>query len=469
MTVKTRFAPSPTGYLHIGGVRTALFSWLYARHQGGQFVLRIEDTDKERSTEEAIQVILDGLEWLGLDCDEGPIYQTHHLERYGEALDKLLAEGKAYPCYCSKERIEELRAQALARKEKPRYDGRCREGAEPVAGVEPVYRFKTPREGDVVVEDAIKGRVVFHNEELDDLVIARSDRTPTYNFSVVVDDSAMGITHIIRGDDHLNNTPRQIHMLRALGAEPPHYAHVPLIRAADGSKLSKRHGAVSVLEFRQEGYLPEALLNYLVRLGWSHGDQEVFSRDEMIELFDVKDINKSASAFNPEKLAWLNQQYIMKADVRRLAHELGWQLECMEVDTEHGPDLKALAEVQRERAKTTHEMALESLMFYQEPLEYHEKAVRKHFKLEALEPLRMVKEALASLEPWDREAIHGVVHEVAETLELKLGKVAQPIRVAVSGGPVSPGIDVTLELLGREKTLERLERAMLYIQDRGEG
>ena len=468
MTVRTRFAPSPTGYLHIGGVRTALFSWLYARHHGGQFVLRIEDTDKERSTEEAIQVILDGMEWLGLDADEGPIYQTHHLDRYGEALDRLLAEGKAYPCYCSKKRIEALRTEQMARKEKPRYDGRCRDGAEPEEGIEPVYRFKTPHDGEVVVEDAIKGRVVFHNNELDDLVIARADRSPTYNFSVVVDDSEMGITHIIRGDDHLNNTPRQIHMLRALGAEPPHYAHVPLIRAADGTKLSKRHGAVSVLEFRQEGYLPEALLNYLVRLGWSHGDQEIFSLEEMIKLFDVKDINKSASAFNPEKLAWLNQQYIMKADIRRLAYELQWQLECMEIDTEHGPSMLALAEVQRERAKTTREMALESLMFFQEPHEYHEKAAAKHFKLEALEPLRMVREQLSTLEPWNREAIHGVVHAVAEKLELKLGKVAQPIRVAVSGGPVSPAIDVTLELLGREKTLERLERAMLHIQEVGE-
>lgn len=467
MTVKTRFAPSPTGYLHIGGVRTALFSWLYARHHGGEFVLRIEDTDKARSTEEAIQVILDGIEWLGLAADEGPHYQTHRLDRYREVLDKLLAEDKAYPCYCSKARIEELRAAQMARKEKPRYDGRCRHGAES-RGIDPVYRFKTPLDGEVVVEDAIKGRVVFDNGELDDLVIARSDRTPTYNFSVVVDDSDMDITHVIRGDDHLNNTPRQIHMLRALGAEPPKYAHVPLIRAADGSKLSKRHGAVSVLEFRQEGYLPEALLNYLVRLGWSHGDQEIFSRQEMIELFDIDEVNKSASAFNPEKLAWLNQQYIMKADTARLARELQWQLECMGIDTAQGPDMGALAEVQRERAKTTREMALESLLFFQDVHEYHEKAARKHLKLDALEPLRMVRDGLSTLEPWERDAIHAVVHGVAEKLELKLGKVAQPIRVAVSGGPVSPAIDVTLELLGREKTLERLERGMLHVQQHGE-
>ena len=469
MTVKTRFAPSPTGYLHIGGVRTALFSWLYARHHGGQFVLRIEDTDKARSTEEAIQVILDGMEWLGLEADEGPFYQTHRMERYQAVLDQLLESGQAYPCYCSKERIEALRAEQMARKEKPRYDGRCRNGAEPQAGVEPVFRFKTPPDGEVAVEDAIKGRVVFDNRELDDLVIARADRTPTYNFSVVVDDADMGITHVIRGDDHLNNTPRQIHMLRVLQVEPPRYAHLPLIRAADGAKLSKRHGAVSVLEFRQEGYLPDTLLNYLVRLGWSHGDQEVFTLEEMIELFDIDDVNKSASAFNPEKLAWLNQQYIMQADTVRLARELQWQLECMGVDTSQGPSMEALAEVQRERAKTTREMALESLMFFQDVHEYHEKAALKHLKLDALEPLRLVQEGLTTLEPWEREPIHGVVHGVAEKLELKLGKVAQPIRVAVSGGPVSPAIDATLELLGREKTLARLERAMIHVQQHGEG
>lgn len=464
MTVKTRFAPSPTGYLHVGGVRTALFSWLYARHHGGVFVLRIEDTDKERSTEEAIQVILDGMEWLNLFADEGPHYQSQRLQRYEEVLQRLLDDGKAYPCYCTKEEIEQLRAEQMARKEKPRYNGRCREGREPRPGVDPVFRFKTPLEGLVTVDDLVRGRVVYDNTELDDLVIARADRTPTYNFSVVVDDWDMGITHVIRGDDHLNNTPRQIHMFQALGVEPPHYAHVPLIRAQDGSRLSKRHGAVSVLEFRQEGYFPEALLNYLVRLGWSHGDQELFTLQEMIELFDISGINKAASTFDPEKLQWLNQQYILRADSARLAHELEWQLECMGVDTEQGPPVAAVAELLRERARTTREMAMASLYFYQDFHEYHEQAARKNLTSKALEPLRAVKDRLGQLDGWEPGGIHEAIHGVAEELGLKLGKVAQPIRVAISGGSVSPPIDTTLATLGQKKTIQRLEQAIRFIE-----
>ncbi|HYM35221.1 MAG TPA: glutamate--tRNA ligase, partial [Steroidobacteraceae bacterium] len=313
MTIRTRFAPSPTGMLHIGGVRTALFSWLYARHHRGTFILRIEDTDLERSTPEAVQAILEGMEWLGLNADEGPFYQTRRMDRYKEVLQQFLQAGKAYRCYCSKEELEAMRARQTAAKQKPRYDGTCRHRTEPKPGVSPVIRFKNPESGAVIVKDVVHGDVRFENVELDDLIIARSDGTPTYNFCVVVDDSDMRITHVIRGDDHLNNTPRQINMLEALGATIPVYAHVPMILGADGAKLSKRHGAVSVLQYREDGFLPEALLNYLVRLGWSHGDQEVFSIEEMVAHFDICDVNKAASAFNPEKLLWLNQQHMQRA------------------------------------------------------------------------------------------------------------------------------------------------------------
>jgi glutamyl-tRNA synthetase len=312
--VVTRFAPSPTGMLHIGGVRTALFSWLHARRHGGRFILRIEDTDRERSTEEAVRVILEGMAWLGLDADDAPVYQTHRFARYSAVISQLLAEGKAYRCYCTKEELELLRAGQMIRREKPRYDGRWRDRTDSKEGVNPVVRFKNPLDGEVVVNDLVHGRVSFRNEELDDLIIARADGTPTYNFCVVVDDMDMGVTHVIRGDDHLNNTPRQMNMFAALGAAVPVYAHVPMILGADGAKLSKRHGAVSVLQYEEEGYLPDALLNYLVRLGWSHGDQEIFSREEMIRLFDIASVNKAASAFNPEKLLWLNQQHLMRAD-----------------------------------------------------------------------------------------------------------------------------------------------------------
>jgi len=305
--VVTRFAPSPTGMLHVGGVRTALFSWLHARHHGGKFILRVEDTDRERSTDEAVAVILEGMAWLALEADEGPYYQTKRFDRYREVIREMLAAGTAYHCYCTKQELDQMREEQVARKEKPRYTGRCRDRKEPRPGVDPVVRFLNPSEGAVVVDDLVHGPVTFQNRELDDLIIARSDGTPTYNFCVVVDDMDMGITHVIRGDDHLNNTPRQMNMLQALGATPPAYAHVPMILGPDGAKLSKRHGAVSVLQYAEEGYLPEALLNYLVRLGWSHGDQEVFTREEMIAEFDVHDVNKAASAFNPEKLLWLNQ------------------------------------------------------------------------------------------------------------------------------------------------------------------
>lgn len=462
MTVCTRFAPSPTGMLHIGGVRTALFSWLYARHHGGKFILRIEDTDRERSTAEATQVILDGMEWLGLGADAGPFYQTQRMDRYKEVIAQLLKEGKAYHCYCSKEELEELRNRQLAAKQKPRYDGRWRERIDSVPGVAPVVRFKNPLIGTVVVDDAIHGKVVFDNAELDDLIIARSDGTPTYNFCVVVDDWDMQVTHVIRGDDHLNNTPRQINMLRALGATLPLYAHVPMILGADGAKLSKRHGAVSVLQYREEGYLPEALLNYLVRLGWSAGDQEIFSMEEMVRLFDIKDVNKSASAFNPDKLLWLNQQHILRAAPGHLARYLKPQLAVLGVTVDDDARLAAVAKVQQERAKTLKEMAQNSLFFFREFDGYDDKAAKKNLTAESAPLLAAVHAGLTALTQWQASAIHDAVNQVATAHEVGLGKVAQPIRVAVSGTAVSPPIDVTLEVLGRDVTLARLARAMGY-------
>jgi glutamyl-tRNA synthetase len=464
MTVRTRFAPSPTGYLHIGGARTALFCWLYSRHHGGTFILRIEDTDRERSTEAAVQAILDGMAWLDLKADEGPFYQTQRFDRYREVAQRLLEEGHAYHCYCSKEELDAMRAEQMARKEKPRYDGRCRDRKEPVPGVNPVIRFKNPQEGQTVVEDAVKGRVVFDNHELDDLIIVRSDGNPTYNFCVVVDDMDMRITHVMRGDDHLNNTPRQMNILKALGVTPPQYAHLPMILGPDGTKLSKRHGAVSVMQYREDGFLPEAVLNYLVRLGWSHGDQEVFSREEMVQLFDIKDINTSASAINPQKLLWLNQHYIKTGDLKRLADELKWHLDRIGVDTSKGPSLEGLVKAQQERAKTFKEMAEGSRFFFEEPKEYDPQAAAKNLTPDVLPALMTLREKLVALPEWSAPALHDALNATAEGLGLKLGKLAQPLRVAVSGGGVSPPIDATLELLGRETSLKRLDKALEYIK-----
>ncbi|RKZ92331.1 MAG: glutamate--tRNA ligase, partial [Gammaproteobacteria bacterium] len=381
MTIRTRFAPSPTGYLHVGGARTALFSWLYARKHGGQFILRIEDTDLERSTAESVNAILEGMTWLSLEYDEGPFYQTHRFDRYKEVIDQLLEQGDAYYCYCSKEELDDMREQQRANKQKPRYDGRCRHLKAPKEGVQPVIRFKNPIEGSVVVNDVVRGNVEFQNSELDDLIIARPDGTPTYNLTVVVDDLDMGLTHVIRGDDHLNNSPRQINIFKALGEEPPVFAHLPMILGDDGARLSKRHGAVSVMSYRDEGFLPEALLNYLVRLGWSHGDQEIFSLEEMIELFDIEDVNKSASSFNTDKLLWLNQHYIKNSTPEHIAHHLSWHMGQLGIDPVQGPELSEVVVLQQERAKTLVEMAANSRFFYQEINEYDEKAARKNLTL----------------------------------------------------------------------------------------
>ena len=465
MSITTRFAPSPTGYLHVGGARTALFSWLYARKHGGKFILRIEDTDLERSTQESVNAILEGMAWLGLDYDEGPYYQTHHFDRYKEIIQQLIAQGDAYYCYCSKDELEQLRTEQMANKEKPRYNGKCRELTGLEEGREAVVRFKNPIDGVVTIEDLVKGDIVVANKELDDLIIARADGSPTYNLTVVVDDMDMKVTHVIRGDDHINNTPRQMNILKALGAELPKYAHLPMILGSDGARLSKRHGAVSVMQFRDDGYLPEALLNYLVRLGWSHGDQEIFTLDEMVEYFELDDVNVSASTFNMEKLLWLNHQYIMNSDPVHVARHLSWHIGQLGIDPVEGPDLVDVVKAQRERSKTLVEMAAASVYFYQEFDVYDEKAAKKNFTVGSDDVLEQLHAKLAEQKSWSAEPLHQVIVDLAEALGLNMGKVAQPLRVAVCGSAVSPAIDITLTLIGREKTLARLERAINYIRD----
>jgi glutamyl-tRNA synthetase len=466
MTIKTRFAPSPTGYLHIGGVRTALFSWLHAKRHDGDFVLRIEDTDRERSNKESIDVILEGMRWLGLECDEGPFYQTERFERYAELASKLLETGQAYRCYCSKDALDEMRAAQVARGENPGYDGRCRERDEPEAGVKPVIRFRTPDTGTVVVADLVRGDVSFENDMFDDLIIVRSDGVPTFHFGVVIDDADMGITHVIRGDDHLNNTPRHMHLQDALNFPHPVYAHLPMILGEDGSRLSKRHGAVNVLEYREEGYLPEAVLNYLVRLGWSHGDQEIFSVEEMIALFDVADVNASASKFNPEKLSWLNQQYIMAAEPAALVPQLLEQMAKVTIDPSLGPDPQRVIEVYRERAETLRELAASVRYLYEDEVPLDEGSAKKNLRPVIRDALATLVDVFATVDNWQAAAIHAAMEQVAASLELKFGKIGQPLRVAVTGGSVSPPIDATVELVGKERTLARLGRALEYIDRR---
>ena len=455
--VRTRFAPSPTGFLHIGGARTALYCWLYAKKTKGTFILRIEDTDLERSTAESVQAIIDGMNWLNLNYDEGPFYQSQRFDRYRDVISQLLVEGKAYRCYCSKERLEKLREEQMANKEKPRYDGKCRELSTSHEGPF-VVRFKNPTEGVVEFDDLIRGKVTFANAELDDLIIARSDGTPTYNFTVVVDDWDMRITHVIRGDDHINNTPRQINILRALDAVPPHYAHVPMILGGDGKRLSKRHGAEGVMQYRDEGFLPEAMINYLVRLGWSHGDQEVFSMDELIQYFDVKDINRAPAAFNLDKLLWLNQHYIKTSDPAHVAKELAWHFERLGVDAKAGPALTEIIKAQCERTKTLKEMAEKSRYFFEEPVVTDE--MKAHVTPEVISALALVRDRLSALSSWTKEAIHEVLNSTAEAQGLKLGKLAQPIRVFMTGGTVSPPIDLTIQLIGQKRAVDRLSRVL---------
>ena len=470
--IRTRFAPSPTGYLHIGGARTALFSYLYARRHGGDFILRIEDTDLERSTPESVNAILEGMAWLNLEYDEGPFYQTRRFERYKEVIQQLLASGHAYYCYTTREELERLREEQLARGEKPRYDGRWRPEPgkvlpEPPAGVQPVVRFKNPRDGEVVIEDMVRGRVVIRNEELDDLIIARSDGTPTYNLTVVVDDYDMGITHVIRGDDHLNNTPRQINIFRAMGAEPPSYAHLPMILGPDGAKLSKRHGAVSVMQYREEGYLPEALLNYLVRLGWSHGDQEIFSREEMIRLFDLAQVHPSAAAINPDKLLWINQHYLKTSDPAHVASHLSWHIGRLGLDPAAGPALEEVVVALRERSHTLVEMAQQAACYFREAISYDEKAAALHLGLEADPLLRAALEALEAVQDWRAPLLDTAIKDLVKAQGIKFPKLAQPLRVALTGSTASPSIDVTLALVGRERSLVRLQKAITFIETAG--
>lgn len=466
MQIRTRFAPSPTGYLHIGGARTALFSWLYARKHGGQFVLRIEDTDLERSTKESVNAILEGMTWLGLEYDEGPYYQTERFVRYQEVVQQLLDTNQAYRCNCSKQRLDELREAQKARKEKPRYDGCCRN--KQVSADEPhVIRFKNPLQGQVLINDLIRGKVVIQNSELDDLIIQRTDGSPTYNLTVVVDDLDMNITHIIRGDDHLNNTPRQINILRAMDADIPTYAHVPMILAEDGAKLSKRvHGeSVSVIQYREEGFLPEALLNYLVRLGWSHGDQEIFSLDEMLALFSIDQVNNSASSINHSKLLWLNQQYIKDSPVEHVLHHLSYHLGKLDIDPSIGPDIREVIHAQKERAQTLKELAHICCFFYKDFNSFEEKAAKKQLKAAAIEPLEKIRQKISVLDDnqWQQQILHDIIHATADELGVKMGKVGMPLRVAVTGGQPSPGLDLTVYLVGRERTLKRIDMALAYI------
>ena len=462
--VRVRFAPSPTGYLHIGGARTALFNWLFARHEGGTFILRIEDTDRSRSTDEYIEAIIEGMKWLNLDWDEGPFRQTDRFDVYRSYVERLVREGKAYNCYCTPEELEQRRQEALAQGRPPKYDGRCRGLKEPVPGRTPAVRFRMPQEGHTVVNDMIKGTVEFENSQLDDLIIMRSDGTPTYNFVVVVDDVDMKITHVIRGDDHLNNTPKQLHIYKSLGYEIPQFGHLPMILGSDKARLSKRHGATSVMAYKEMGYLPEALVNYLVRLGWSYGDQEIFTRDELVKYFSFESVGKSSAVFNPEKLLWLNSQYIINTSPEKLA-ELVMPFLVQEKILSEGQtlDMKWLSKAVmtlRERAKTLVELARSLRYYIAEDVEYNEKAKTKFLNEKSLAYLTELKEGLAQVSDFSAPEIEKVFKDIVEKHGVKLGNVAQPVRVAVTGGTESPGIFEVLEIVGKEKTLRRLTRAI---------
>ena len=462
--IKTRFAPSPTGVLHVGGARTALFCWLFARKVSGKFVLRIEDTDLERSTPESVQAILDGMSWLGLDHDEGPYYQTRRFDRYREVVAQLIEQGDAYYCQCSRERLDALREKQMADKQKPRYDGLCRDlGLRPDENTPMVVRFKNPQQGVVAFHDHVKGDIEVDNRELDDLVIARGDDSPTYNLSVVVDDMDMQITHVLRGDDHVNNTPRQINILHALQAPIPEYAHVPMILGDDGKRLSKRHGAVGVMEYQQSGYLPQAMLNYLVRLGWSYGDQEIFTREEMVEHFSLESLNRSASSFNTEKLNWINQHYMMHEPLDAIVALVRQRLELLKIEYADDFDLPAVVDLYRQRAVTINALVDSIEYFFQDFDDYDARAAAKVLKPAAREPLERARERLAELESWSAGEIHTVIEQLTVELGVGMGKIGQPLRVAVTGGSFSPPIDQTLELLGRRTSLARIERAIEFV------
>lgn len=459
MQVRTRFAPSPTGFLHIGGARTALFSWAYAKRHRGQFILRIEDTDVARSTPEAVQAILDGMAWLGLDYDEGPFYQMRRMEQYKAIIQTMLSDGSAYLCYCSKEELDALREQQMQQGIKPRYDGRWRPEAgkvlpEPPKDVPPVVRFKNPTDGVVAWDDLVKGRIEIANAELDDLIIARADGTPTYNFCVVVDDWEMQISHVIRGDDHVNNTPRQINMLKALGATIPQYAHLSMILGDDGQKLSKRHGAVSVTQYDDDGYLPEAVLNYLARLGWSHGDDEVFDMQQFCAWFDLDHITASAAQFNTEKLNWLNAHYIKTCPLEKLVAEMVKRLREIGVDVEPTTQLEAALQLYRERANNLNQLARDIAFFFALP-QANQADVEKHITPEALSVMSAFVGKIEAA-TWTAEAIHDVMNAVVAEQQIKFPKLAMPLRVMLTGGAQSPSIDQVMFILGRETSLQRI-------------
>lgn len=466
MKVRTRFAPSPTGYLHIGGARTALFCYLFARKHGGQFILRVEDTDLARSSEESVQAILEGMEWLGLEYDEGPFYQTQRFDRYREVVQQLIDNGQAYHCYCSREELEAMREEATARKEKPRYNGFWRDRKDtPPDGIKPVVRFKNPLSGKVTIDDAVKGPIVIDNSELDDLVIMRSDGVPTYNLTVVVDDMDMDITHVIRGDDHINNTPRQINILEALGAQRPVYAHLPMILGEDGKRMSKRHGAVSVTQYKADGYLPEALLNYLVRLGWSHQDQELFTLDEMRDYFTLESVNRSGSVFDDKKLDWVSQQYMLNTDTTRLATALLPYMQARGIAVENGAPLASVVDLLRERAKNLVDMAEASRYFYQVPTSYDEKARAKQFKQASADILQDAANRLAQSNEWNAAGIQAVLDSSVESLGIGFGKLGQPLRLAITGGTQSPPLADTLALIDKSDVLQRMNAAIADCRD----
>jgi glutamyl-tRNA synthetase len=460
--VRTRFAPSPTGYLHVGGARTALFSWAYARKFGGKFILRIEDTDRERSTQESTQAILDAMQWLRLDYDEGPFYQMQRLDRYRDVAQQLIRAGHAYRCYASKEELDAMREAQRARGEKPRYDGRWRpenaRGKAPPAGVAPVVRFKNPLDGEVVVDDLVKGTIIVQNNELDDLIILRADGVPTYNFGVVVDDIDMNITHVIRGDDHVNNTPRQIHIFRALNAALPKFAHVPMILGADGERLSKRHGAVSVMQYEQDGYLPEALANYLARLGWSRGNEELFPLEQFVEWFDLEHISRSPAQFNPEKLSWMNAQYLKGADNARLAALVKRYLVADGCDPDHGPPLEQVVGLLKERVNTMEELADAAVYFFRR-LTPSDALRAQHYAVESRAALQTLVAQFREI-PWTKADISATLKSAVAAHGLKMPKVAMPLRVMVTGEAQTPPIDATLELIGREEVIVRMQQEL---------
>lgn len=457
MMVRTRFAPSPTGYLHIGGARTALFSWAFARKHGGKFVLRIEDTDLERSTQESVQAILDGMAWLNLDYDEGPYYQMQRLTRYQEVAEQLLRTNQAYYCYATKEELDLLREGQRAAGQKPRYDGRWRDNKSiPPQGIKPVIRLKNPLEGEVVFDDLVKGRISVANNELDDLVLMRSDGTPTYNFGVVLDDLDMQISHVIRGDDHVNNTPRQINILKALSASLPQYAHVPMILGADGERLSKRHGAVSVMHYHEEGYLPKALVNYLARLGWSHGDDEIFSSEQLIEWFELESINRAPAKFNPEKLQWLNQHYLKTEAITDIAHLTIPFLEKDNCEISNREYLHKVVSLLKDRVSTISELADAAVYFFR-VLAPSEELRAQYFNNETKSILVSLIDRFSSIS-WDKQLIHDEIKNTATAFGVKLPKIAMPLRVAITGEVHTPSIDAVLEILGKSETLNRLNR-----------